>query len=531
MARLTASPVAQLELPDERKQGFTFENIPDGVMEIKDLTPGVLTRVIRANRPPGSALEITNGRIRDNWVGRRGAYTNYIAKPDSNLVMKFVTFHGEANKNWLLRVANGSTHATTTTTGWTALTGSDYSSFVRTTSAQMLGLLFLANTSKKIVKVDFPDLSFEEVSEAPVCKFVTTFADRLVAAYIHSPSDGLLPFGLQWSENADPLDWDGAGSGIENLVQSPSDTGDEITGIFGFGSVMIVLRERTIWHATRQPFQTSPMRFTPIITNQGCDMPYTAVRTTDEQGKLTGIIFADSQTDGIFMYTPGSRPQRLTERGLFSSLVDPQRAEGAFDPLNQEYHCGVPTDSSNLDRLGEYIIVSQNGGLVKDDSPTATTLAVVSDVGAPTLIDDLTGNIDDLSGTINDLGGVFFRPSIILKGGTAGEVEKEDLGTVGTHTLTWQSQDLGSFSRRRLLKFMTAVVSATADGNVVLQTSKDGSTWTTVKTKAVTSTSDKIGFRKGVTGDHIFWRLTTTAKEFRMFEWWAKILERGLKRQ
>lgn len=531
MAQPTASTVERLELPDERKQGFTFEDLPDGVIEVKDLTPGIITRIIRAKRPPGSSLAITNGRIREDWVGRRGGYADYITKPDSNLVMKLATFHGEQNRNWIIRVANGSTHAASTTSAWTALSGTDYSAFLRTTAAQMLGSLYLANVSKKIVKVDLADLSFEEVSEAPVCKFITPFADRLVAAYIHSPTDGTLPFGLEWSENADPLDWTGLGAGIENLIQNPSDTGDEISNILGLGNVMVILRERSIWHAVRQPFQTAPMRFVPIITNQGSDMPYSAVRTSDEQGRITGIMFADSQTDGVFAYAPGSRPLRVSETGLFSSMVDPNRAEGTFDPRNQEYHLGIPTDSSNLDRLGEYLVIGRNGSLVKDDSPTSTTIAVVNDVGAPTVIDDLTGKIDTLTGVIDDLGGVYIRASILLKAGTAGEVQKEDLATAGAHTFTWTSQDLGSFSRRRLLKFMTAVVAMTASGDVVLQTSRDNSTWTTVKTKSATSATTKIGFWKGVSGDHIYWRLTTTVKEFQMFEWWAKLLEKGLKRQ
>jgi hypothetical protein len=544
MARLTASPLAQAELPDERKEGFAFENLPDGLVEVPDLTPGVVTAIPRSNRPPGSSLSIVNGRVRDNWVGRRGGYPDYIVEPDSNLVLKLISFHGEQNQNWLVRVANGSTHATRTTAGWTALTGTDYSSFLRLSHAQMLGSLYTAMEDKKIVKFDLDDLSFAEVDEAPTCRYITPFADRLIAAYIRDPAAGVLPWTVKWSVNADPLDWDGSGSGEENLIQHPSDTGDEITAIMGLGNVMVILRERSIWHATRQPYQSAPMRFTPIITNQGCDMPYTAVRTMDEQGRLTGIIFADSNTNGVFSYTPGSRPQRLSkaiEDKIFENLVDPETAEAAFDPLYQEYHLGISTDLSNYGRMEEYWVLSANhlpGALpwTYDDSPTSTTVGVVSDVGAPTLIDDAVGTIDAQVGVIDSFE-IKLQNPIVLKGGTAGEVLKEDLGTAGTHTYTWTTQDLGALSNRRLLKILQIAISATASGSTVLEYSKNTdaeilagtATWTNIKTVADPSSLEKIGFKRGLSGDRIHWRIQSDAKEFRMFEWWAKMLEKGIK--
>ncbi|KKL90949.1 hypothetical protein LCGC14_1899560, partial [marine sediment metagenome] len=372
-----------------------------------------------------------------------------------------------------------------------------------------------------------------EVSEAPVCRYITPFADRLVAAYIHDPASGLLPFGVAWSKNADPTDWTADSSGTENLIQSPSDTGDEITGLFGFGPVLIILRERSIWHGIRQPFATAPIAFRPIITSQGCDMPYTAVRTVDENGKLTGIMFADHRTNGVFSYTPGSRPQRISrliEDILFESIVDPARAEGTFDSLNQEYHFGYSTDSSNPHNMSKYRVFSQQtGAWVTDDSPTATTLGIVPDVGAPTVIDDLSGFIDDLSGVIDDLGGVLIQAPILIKCGTSGEVQDEDMAEAASHTFTWTSQNIGSISRRRLVKVFQLLMSASASGDTVLEFSKDASTWTNIKTISDPSSLDKIGSKRGFSGDDLYWRVTSKAKEFRFTEWWAKVLEKGFK--
>ncbi|KKL98036.1 hypothetical protein LCGC14_1828430 [marine sediment metagenome] len=533
MARPTAATTGQLDALDERRQGFPFEDLPDGVIEVNDVTIGMASNLTRDKRPLGSSLSIVNGRSRENWVGRRGGYADYVTKPDSNLVLKIIGFNGTENDNWVVRVSVGGIHATATTTGWTALSGSAYSAFGRMTHAQMLFSLYLANPQKKIVKVDLEDLTFAEVSEAPICRYITPFADRLVAAYIHDSASGILPFGLAWSENADPLDWTGDGSGTENLIQNPSDTGDEITGLLGYGNVLIILRERSIWHAVRQPFQTAPMRFIPIITSQGCDMPYTAVRTVDENGKLTGIMFADKRTNGVFSYTPGSRPQRISrliEDILFEDIADPAKAEGTFLSRYQEYHFGYSTDSSNPYNMSKYRVFSQEtGAWVTDDSPTATTIGVVSDIGAPTVIDDLSGFIDDLSGVIDGLGGVVFQDPILLKCGTAGEVQDEDMATAASHTFTWTSQNIGAVSRRRLIKIFQLLMSASASGDTVLEFSKDASTWTNIKTISDPSSLSKIGSKRGFSGDDLYWRVTSKAKEFRFTEWWAKVLEKGLK--
>jgi len=275
------------------------------------------------------------------------------------------------------------------------------------------------------------------------------------------------------------------------------------------------------------------MRFDPIITNQGCDMPYTAVRTLDENGKLTGIMFADHRTNGVFSYTPGSRPQRVSriiEDQLFSNIVDPKRAEATFDPRHQEYHLGFGTDSNNLNRLNVYRVFSQQtGGWAFDDSPIATTLGAVTDIGAPTMIDDLTGVIDNLSGVIDDLSGVIIPNSILIKCTTDGSVQKEDLATADTHVFTWQSQNLGALGRRRTIKIIQLIMSAVASGVTTLEFSTDGSTWTNIKTISDPSTLNKIGFKKGITGDNLFWRVTSQAQQFQFTEWWGKVLEKGLK--
>jgi len=536
MARPSSATVAQIKPRDQDLQGYEAEPTTDGLLEAADLTPGMISATPRATRPIGSSPSIINGRIREDWVGRRGAYPNYITKPNSNDIMRVVSFHGEQNDNRVVRIANGSMHVATTTAAWVSMTGTAYSGFQRVDHAQLLGDLYLSSPELKILRLRFGDNTFDPVDAAPQCRYITAFGDRVIAAYVYSPTDGVLPFGLQWPVNSDPLDWTGIGSGSENLIQSPSDTGDEITGIFGYSNIAVIFRERSIWHISRQPFSIAPFRFDAIITNQGCDMPWSIARVSDEAGRTTGFIYGDKRTNGIYSYTPGSRPVRLQgstniEDVLFTSLTDPARVVAAYDPGFQEYHFGYPTASQPSTDLANFRVLSlKNNSIVTDDGPACTSIDVVTDVGAPKTIDDLTGTIDNLTGTIDDLGGVFVFNPAVIKGDTAGQTVKEDLGTKGTHLFTWESQDLGSISRRRTLKRLVLIMSASASGNTIFQWSKDRTTWTTIKTIADVSSLAKIGFNKPVTGDVIYWRVTSLATDFQMTEWSAKLMELGFKK-
>ena len=243
----------------------------------------------------------------------------------------------------------------------------------------------------------------------------------------------------------------------------------------------------------------------------------------EEAGKLTGIMFADHRTNGVFSYTPGSRPQRVTrliEDILFESMVDPLKAEATFDGRNQEYHLGYSTDSSNPHNMSKYRVFSQHSGAwTTDDSPTATTIGVVADVGAPKVIDDLTGVIDNLTGVIDDLGGVLVQSPILIKCLTTGATQDEDMATADTHVFTWTSQNLGSVSRRRLVKIFQLLMSASASGDTILEWSRDASTWTNIKTISDPSSLRKIGPKRGFSGDDFYWRVPTKAKECRLPDW------------
>lgn len=540
MTRPFASTTADLKALGELEQGYPFENVPDGFMEIPDLTKGMETATPRAQRNIGSAILIENGRTRFDWVGRRPANIEYITKPDSNRVL-FVSGVKTIDGTWIVRVANGATHiAHSVSDSWVSVTlgsgASNYSSYQKLTAAQVLGFYFLATDGVRIQHLDLTAGQLNEVGEAPIAKFVTSFADRLIAAHVLEEVGGYNPVKVVWSENADPFDWTGQGAGEENLIQSPSDTGDEISGIFGMESVMVVLRERSIWHATRQPFAQAPLAFAPIITNQGCDMPYTAIKVP------FGLIYADSETKAVWLYQIGARPRIISggvDDVIFAGLVNPLGAEAVFDPLNQEYQLGVPTDSQNpWDITERWIYNLKRDSWVKDTSPTITAMGRAFDVGSPVTIDDLTGTtIDGLSpSTIDELSEIFDKAFLVLKGTSSGEVMRESFGTqddldTTAFDFSWISQNMNPISRRRTLQRARIKMGAESSGNTYFEFTTDLSSWTVIKSVADPSALEYFGFSRQFTKEvAMYLRIRSGAQEFKMSEAWIKMLEKGMGR-
>lgn len=579
MTRPISSTIRQYESDGERKPGFGAEELPIGIVEVQDVTAGIVNNLPRDKRPPGSLITGTNARVRKNWVGRRPGWSRYAElPPDVNDIIKVVPFRDQEDVDWIIRLAVGSAHASRTNSGnWNPFTGDLLQFYSKITYAQFPpSRMFVAvGPQQKITEINIENFTMTEVPATeyicgtdplifsraiiPSAKFVTSFAERIVVAYLYR-EDGVFSGGIQWSKPEDPLEWNQlepvvvggvpnpcnlveTGAGEEFLNFSPSDTGDEITGIFSFEQVMIILRERSIWHATRQPFATAPFRFIPVTTEVGCDMPYTAVRVE------SGLIFADYRTKGVYFYRPGILPQRLNDNiadldSFLQGITNLETAEAAFDPLNREYHLSYSTTAAPSDnRLGDTDVLNlETGGWVHDLGPLSTFISSIDDVGDQLMIDDVPTMIDVTPGTIDSYAFTEPKKPLIIKNAIAigedGRMFKQDEdapsdpGTVGNQRplMTLRSQDMGQTGARRSLQTLEFITTAADDGvtGVVLKTVTERAT-TTEKTVTDISTRTKVGHKKPRTGDEIFWELQSDALQFRIYEWWVRIIQKGIK--
>lgn len=548
-----ASTLEQLTPTYEEKYGFPFENLPDGDAEVRDLRPGLVTALPRRNRPEGSFSELENMRLDLDGIFRRGGEGEYVRVADANKVMHLTHARLEQDRDWIVRVAENSIYAANNTDDWVVIVGSNswpfeggstqpFFTFDKLTSAQLGDILYVAGLEKRLVGIDLKRRIHGEVKDAPRAKFVIAFAERLVVAYAGTPAEGLSPTRVIWSANGQPTIWDpleDISAGRENLVVGAGDVGEDITGLIPWGrDVAILFRENSIWHITRQPFGSAPFRFTPVVTGFGCDMPYT-IKATE-----FGIIYGDFRSNAVYVYRPGSLPQKLSlniEDIIFEDIENPSMAEAAYNPTTKEYMLGYPSNPSSKEKLTKWRVLNLRvGGWSVDTPPDATAVGAAPDVGSVVTIGSLTGTIGGLTGSIGDLSGVDKKPSIFLKGFDQGSVYTQFPG-VATDTIPGgssvffegkiASQDLGSISRRRTLKMVQWAATALAVNDVVLQVSiDDRSTWTTVKTLTDITSLDKISIKEQFTGDYLHWRILAKARGFTLTEWWAKVLEKSRKR-
>ena len=173
----------------------------------------------------------------------------------------------------------------------------------------------------------------------PYYKYVTVFYNRVIGANkVGSPNN---PIEIGWSADGVPTEWDNSvneTAGLGPLMESPSDSSDFITGIFGFTNVLVVLRERSIWEGTKLPSGSNPFNFYARYAGIGCDCPRSAAVIPN------GLIFADTQTRGVYMYNIGGSPELISEavvEDMFDGTINVENVQGVYDGANREYHLHI----------------------------------------------------------------------------------------------------------------------------------------------------------------------------------------------
>ena len=540
MAKPDGASIGQITPVDRRWRGVGFEGIPTKEIVVQSMTDGQWTSKSRDKLPVGSAKIARNARSRDYWIGRRPGTNTIIAKPDSNPVYKVITLHVAGDRKYIVRITASAIHASRALNGWQVLTGSGLTGTSRITSTQFFDDLYIATAHAKIIKVNVLSSTFAEIEDAPKARFITSFADRIFAANILPETLGATR--IQWTANALPEVWDpleNEGAGEENLVSSPSDTGDDITGLQALAQEMLILRERSIWIATRQPIVFAPVRFTPVSVNHGCDLPYSVTKVEN------GVVWADFRTRGVWLFQPGALPQRISgpiDDDLFTDLANLRWAEGAYDPFNREYHLGLAL-AAGRDITKTWVFSFDTRAWTYDDSPTVRTIGQNVGLDTLTMIDDLTGFIDGLNpspdGVIDDWAGSETLRTGIFKGTSTGEVIIQSYDHANDWDATafefeWQSQNIGGFQNRRTIQDLMVTLEAPVTGTATFTESKDEAAWTNSKAVSLTGAANEqhVGLpRRQISGNELYWRVRSTAPQLRLLSWWVRVLDKFAQRQ
>jgi len=540
MARPVAAPIIQTTALRNLQPGVSIANLPrtdGGVISVADVTQGMVKNLPRDQVPAGSAREIINGRIRDDWCGRREGTAEVGSKPDSNKVIGVFSIVLEGGERLVCRVSQSTFHVWSGS-AWTAytVTGGFKGSATRVSAAQLFGKMYISfDINDGLWEVDFNSKTLTQVSEAPGGKFAITFAERILLGNIFISGEGHKPNAVAWSANSDPQDWDGESAGQEDLIADS--LGNQIFGLEALANLAVIVRRRSLVHVTRQPFAIAPFRFDTIITGVGSDLPYTTV------GIPGGVIFADSRTQDVYLYRPGSFPQSLTQGArhvhglLFEDLAQAVHSQAAWDPYEGEYHLGLVWTTDNELITRRWICKLHRGQPVwsYDDSPTISCIGSVLPPTDGTTIDELSGTINTLSGSIDGLSSRTIPQPRIHAGVSTGEViefsyDNDDEWDATEFDFTFSSPNVGSQEVRRTMKDLEVNCEIPTSGSVTVEQSKDESTWTNTKTESRIGSS---GFQKvrlprtPITGNDLFWRIVTNAPGFKIYNWWARLMDKG----
>jgi len=377
--------------------------------------------------------------------------------------------------------------------------------------------LFFVSGTNNIYEVNFSTNTYAYLGNAGKYKYITGFFNRIVGANKYDLStpnptlvawSGDLNFG-QWDPNTD------ISAGSTPLLEAASDFADPISGLFGFASVMLILRERSLWTAQKRPVASNPFLFQAAFPFVGCDTPNSAVQ------KRNGIIWYDYRSNQVYDYTLGDRPREVGEAvrdNIKPKITNKENPIGSYNPITNEYILTIP--GTNTTVTYAYVLNLNNGAWTERTIENCTCIYAFDNTSAALLIDELSGTIGELSGTINDLANLTTAPPTLYYGMNQGDIliaSTVDTDNGAPIETVLQSKVFKLFDRYISITRLRFTYIPLRAGEFTIQYN-NGNGWTTYKT--VTFGLDEVGIRsrvactKQVRAREFQWRITSVAGNF-----------------
>lgn len=463
---------------------------------------------------------IVNARVRrDKTIRRNGQSQFGPAKPDSLPVHANIEFRQGEVTSFLVRIAGNNLHYLAGST-WIPLTGSLNS---RTTDhAIVLGQLIVADGAKRLQLVDLGAETVTDLGDlAPFAKYVTGFSERAVAASGGSSDEAVET--LYWSGNRNLTEWDALidiSAGNKRLDTAPRVEVDPISGVFGFNSVMVIPREKSIWLATPQPIAADPFKTFRSVPGIGCNLPGSIAIGREL------MIFLDSRMRDIIIYRPGQNIESIgiaIRNLILNDFVDSKSVFSAYLTSEQEYYVGFETTSV----IKVWCFNFLTKAWTYDEVPNCTSLDFNDEFTDFISFDDLEGTFDGLTGTFDELSGTPTSIPGLLYGYSNGDISREDAtedvdiresnSPAGVpFTFELQSKEYKKSKDDITVTRIEIEYQAQRSSDITLQYTKNGGIdWVTAKT--IASKEGKVQilkFKKQLRARRLMWRLLADAGKF-----------------
>lgn len=508
---------------------------------VKDFMGGMNTHDDANDIPDNTFQFAKNVFLANTRVWRRYGTSNISpTKPNSDPVRNLVSLQEYDGTISQLRFTDADIYRRSSGS-WTQITdagASPFTVFPNNVVSVDNRHFFSTQGETVIQEIDLGTNTYVELGNSVEYRYITSFGDRIIGAYLDGGSPN--PVQVGWSGNLNYDEWDpltDPSAGSVPLVDSQNDYADFITGVFGFSTQLLVLKERSIWLANKTGSNTAPFYFFVSSPNFGCDTPRSVQRVPN------GIMYYDRRTNNVYymnvnqsevsipMPTPvGTNVQDF----IFESIDDPADVFSSFDPIELRYSLAVPLAGSDLVRVFVYSFKTQSWWY--DEREDITCISSLNYSAPTVLIQDLVGTIGGLAGTIGGLSGYVIPTPTTFFGRSDGDIEEinveENTGYPTTLiSKNWTAEDNNDLFIQRL----TFTYEPLSEGSMTIYYSKDNSlSWTPYK--SVTFAAQDSGKRlivncvKSVKARQFTWKIESIEGVWSLVDFKALVYPSGYSR-
>ena len=492
------------------------------------LNGGMNVDVDGADLPNFQMVLAENAEISADKIFRRpGKDILTPAKPNSDPVLLYTAFKRFDGTTIYIRFTRDKIHRRSGGV-WTEITSGSPYSITNTTRIRFTTLndrFFFSVGNAAIQEINFAANTYAALGTAGAYRYVTGFFNRLVGANLYSLSTPN-PTLVAWSGDINFAVWNPAvdiSAGSTPLLEAATDFADPITGLFGFAAVMLILRERSLWTATKRPVASAPFQFQASFPYAGCDTPNSA------SPKQNGIVWYDNRSNQVYDYTVGQAPRPIgnpVRDTIFPLVVNLDSVMGTYDTIKNRYHLLVPSDISTA--TYEFVYDFSTESWIQNVTQNATSISAL-DGGVPVLtIDELGGTIDALIGTIDSLANISISPPKIFYGMSNGDILSSNPQTTADNGVAFTTSirskiyaggDTALLVRRMLFKYIPKVV-----GTISFYFSRNaGVTWELYETVTIAPGDLNVRKRKLVTkqiqAEEFCWRIDMETASVQLLEY------------
>jgi hypothetical protein len=469
-----------------------------------------------------------NVEIQADKIRRRpGSETLTATKPNSETILLYTAFKRFDGTIVYLRFTKTKLYKLSGAS-WVEITGASpfsVTDYNRVKFTTLNDRFFFVVGNKEIQEINFTANTYASLGNAGAYKYITGFFNRVVGANLYSVSTPN-PTLMAWSGDINFTQWNPAtdiSAGTNPLLEAATDFADPITGLFGFASVMLILRERSLWTATKRPVASAPFAFQASFPYVGCDTPNSAIQ------KRNGLVWYDSKSNQVYDYTIGQTPTPIGNpiRNEIPSKIDNlDSITATYDQSNNRYHLLIPNTLST--QSYEFVYDFDTSSWVQNIRTNASTVSYIEGGIASLYISDLSGYIDGLGGVIDNLINSTINPSKLFYGLKTGDIVSTnasltaDSGTAFTSSIVSKIYTAGTNDlavHRLSFKYKPL-----RTGTFTVSYSTDiGTTWNILTTETITTatldTRKRVSCAKHIRATEFMWKIEMPTANIEILEY------------